>query len=83
MIADRVVRHRITPRRGAFRIEAVTAAGAIELVTTWPTEEQAIEQLRLLQLAGERLVLAELAAAEGPKGPRGRLIMLSDGCASA
>jgi hypothetical protein len=32
----------------------VTAAGAIELVTAWPTEEQAIDQLRLLWLARER-----------------------------
>jgi hypothetical protein len=68
MIADPVVRHRITLKRRMFLVEAVTAGGAIELLATYATEEQASEQLRLLQLARERRTLRKLAAEDGPKG---------------
>ena len=57
------------PHRGAFRIKAVTATGMVDLVTTWVSEEQAVEQLRLLQLVSERLALQALAAEDGSESP--------------
>jgi hypothetical protein len=82
MIAD-MARYRITPRRRMFVVEAVTAAGAIELLATYATEEQAVEQLRLLQLARERLTLRRLAAEDGPKAQRGRFLGAAVVAASA
>lgn len=60
------LRHRITPRRGVFRVEVVTPGGAVALVSTWLTEDEAVQQLRLLQLATERLVMKKLAAEAAP-----------------
>ena len=36
MMADAIVSHRIVPRRGSFRLEAVTATGAIEVLAIYP-----------------------------------------------
>jgi hypothetical protein len=63
MMADAIVSHRIVPRRGSFRLEAVTATGAIEVLAVLENEDKAVEQLRILQCAAdERGVLEALAA---------------------
>jgi hypothetical protein len=75
VIADPVMHHRVVPRRGMFRVESVSAAGAVELVATYPTEHEALEELRVFQLAADRAEAAMLALVDGPKGPRGSIIL--------
>ena len=74
MIADPIISHRVTPRHGLFRLEAVTATGNVELLATYPTEREALEELRVFQLAADRAEAAMLAMQDGPKGPRGSFI---------
>ena len=78
MIADPIISHRVTPRHGSFRLEAVTATGAIEVLAIYPTEREALEELRVFQLAAERAEAATLAMEDGPRGPRGKLILTPD-----
>jgi hypothetical protein len=74
--------YRVTPIRGVFRVEAVTANGAIEALATWPTEDQAVRHLRELQQIAERIALQGLAAEESPRGPRGRPLVTAVPAAS-
>ena len=75
MIADPIISHRVTPRHGSFRLEAVAASGAVQLVATYRTEGDAMRELRLLQLVADRAEAAVLAIVDGPKGPRGKLLV--------
>jgi hypothetical protein len=61
--------YRVTPVRGVFRVEAVTADGAIEALETWPTEDHAVRHLRELQQIAQRVALQELAMEESPPRP--------------
>ena len=75
MIADAIVSHRVTPRHGSFRLEAVTANGDVKLLASYSTEREALEELRMFQLAADRAEAAMLAMQDGPNGPRGSLIL--------
>jgi hypothetical protein len=74
---DDILHHRIVPRRRAFRIEAVSSDGAVELISVSATEDEAVQLLRLLQIESDRAVLQALAIEDGPKGPRGKIRIAS------
>ena len=45
--------YRVTPTRRGYRIEQLTERGEWELVRIWPTEREAVSDLRALQDAAE------------------------------
>jgi hypothetical protein len=58
----------------SFTSASTTATGIVELLATYPTEREALEELRVFQLAADRAEAAMLAMQDGPKGPRGSFI---------
>jgi hypothetical protein len=74
MIPERATQYRVTPKRGAFHVEAVTADGAVDLVTMCATEDEAVRQRRELDQVVEHEALQALIIEERLRGPRGKLL---------
>ena len=64
-----MITYRIVPRRGTYSVEAIEPDGRRIVVGTWRTEQDAVSQLRDLQLKTHR---ADYKPAPGGPGSRPR-----------